>query len=206
MHNVIKYLLVSVMLVTPCLIGLSAEAGFVPYGRIFKAVKDERPYITQAQDSRLQMQLHKTILLNCPASLANISSYVYSAHAFLVGEVENDAERDTLINSTKEISGLYGLSYFLPQKKITENNTSSELEIKLKGFIDPKYPSSKVAVKVVQNNVIILGVLAPQEQESVTKSLQEIAGTTKIINFLQEPQQQKKIKKRFRPIRNLFGD
>ncbi|WP_245543806.1 BON domain-containing protein [Maridesulfovibrio salexigens] len=194
------------MLVTPCLIGLSAEAGFVPYGRIFKAVKDERPYITQAQDSRLQMQLHKTILLNCPASLANISSYVYSAHAFLVGEVENDAERDTLINSTKEISGLYGLSYFLPQKKITENNTSSELEIKLKGFIDPKYPSSKVAVKVVQNNVIILGVLAPQEQESVTKSLQEIAGTTKIINFLQEPQQQKKIKKRFRPIRNLFGD
>ncbi len=206
MHNIIKYLLVSVMLATTCLIALSAEAGFVPYGRIFKAAKDERPYITQAQDSRLQLQLHKTILLNSPASLTNISSYVYSAHAFLVGEVENDAERNTLINGAKEITGLYGVSYFLPQKKTTEKSTSSELEIKLKGFIDPKYPSSKVTVKVVQNNVVILGVLDPQEQKSVCKSVQEIAGTTKIINFLQEPQQQKKIKKRFRPIRNLFGD
>ncbi|WP_320175608.1 hypothetical protein [Maridesulfovibrio sp.] len=206
MRNIVKYLLVSLVLATTSLICFKAEAGFVPYGRIFKAAKDERPYITQAQDIRLQLQLHKTILLNCPASLTNISSYVYSAHAFLIGEVESDAERDALINSVTELSGLYGISYFLPQKKSTDANGSSELEIKLKGLLDPNYPSSKVIVKVVQNNVVILGVLNPDEQKAVCNSIQQIAGTAKIINFLQSPQQQKKFKKRFRPLRNLFSD
>lgn len=205
MINRTKLLLAILILANLCFITYEAEAGFVPYGRIFKAVKDERPYITQAQDTRLQLQLHKAIILNYPSSLTNVSSYVYSGHGFLVGEVESDTERDALLNCAQEINGLYGISYFLPKKTPTENS-SSELEIKLKGIFDPKYPSSKITIKVVQDNVVILGVLSLQEQKSVCKSVQEISKTAKIINFLQVPQQQKNTKKRFRPLRNLFDN
>ncbi|NDV24653.1 BON domain-containing protein [Desulfovibrio sp. JC022] len=206
MNNIAKYLFISLVLTTISLTAFNAEAGFVPYGRIFKAVKDERPYVTQAQDSRLQIQLHKALLLNCPENLINVSSYVYSGHGFIIGEVKDNAERETLINCAKSISKLNGISYFLPRTKAYDATVSSGLEIKLKSLIDPKYPSSKVTVKVVQNTVVILGVLEPQEQESVCKSIQKISGTTKIINFLQAPQQQKKLKKRFRPLRNLFSE
>lgn len=184
----------------------SANAGFVPYGRIFKAAKDERPYVTQAQDSRLQLQLHKTLLLNCPESLMSVSSYVYSGHGFLIGEVKNDAEREVLINCTKEVSKLNGISYFLPRTKANNDKVSSSLEIKLKGLIEPDYPSSKVIVKVVQNTVVILGVLESQKQESVCKSVQKISGTSKMINFLQTPHQQKKLKKRLRPLLNFLNN
>ncbi|WP_419779596.1 BON domain-containing protein [Maridesulfovibrio sp.] len=200
-----KFLLIALILAILCFITYEANAGFVPYGKIFKAVKDERPYITQAQDSRLQLQLHKALILNCPSSLTNVASYVYSGHGFLVGEVESDAERDALLNCAKEINGLYGISYFLPQKTPIEE-ASSELEIKLKGIFDPEYPSSQITIKVVQNNVVILGVLNLQEQKSVCASVQKISKTSRIINFLQVPQQQKKLKKRFRPLRNLFSN
>ncbi|WP_421901893.1 BON domain-containing protein [Maridesulfovibrio sp.] len=206
MRNIPKIYLTSLVLAIISLPPLNAEAGFMPYGRIFKAVKDERPYITQAQDTRLQLQLHKAIILNCPSSITEVSSYVFAGQGFLVGEVENEVEREDLINRAKEVKGLYGISYFLPQKKNSNNSTSSELEIKLKGMIDPKYPSSKVTVKVVQDNVVILGVLSPQEQQIVCESVQDISGTAKIINFIQAPQQQKRIERRFRPLRNLFSD
>ncbi|TIH19776.1 hypothetical protein D0S45_00080 [Marinifilum sp. JC120] len=206
MNIIAKYLFIPLVLTVISLNAFNAKAGFVPYGRIFKAAKDERPYITQAQDSRLQLQLHKALLLNCPESLISVSSYVYSGHGFIIGEVKSDAERDALINCAKGVSKLNGISYFLPQSKANDDNVSSGLEIKLKGLIEPEYPSSKVTVKVIQNTVVILGVLESQEQESVCKSVQKISGATKIINFLQTPQQQKKLKKRFRPLRNFFSE
>ncbi|WP_319781037.1 BON domain-containing protein [Maridesulfovibrio sp.] len=206
MNSVIKNIIYSFLLIVSAFNITTVEAGFVPYGRIFKAVKDERPYITQAQDSRTQLQLHKKILLNYPESMTGVSSYVYLGHGFLVGEVENDAERAGLVECAKSITDLNGVSYFLPQKKSSDNSTPSELEIKLKGMLEPNYPSSKLTVKVVQDTVIIIGVLDDQEQESALKTVQEISGSSKIINFLQVPQQQKMQRQKRHPLRNFFSN
>lgn len=161
-----KKILSSIIIITILVLqGISAHAGFMPYGKIYKAAKDDRSYMTQAHDSRLQLELHKSILLNSPSSLVNISSYVFLGHGFLVGVVENEAERENLIKYSKNVQGLNGISYYLPVKNKTADDSSSALEIKLKGMIEPDYPSSKLTVKVVQNKVVILGVLEPDEQK-----------------------------------------
>ncbi|WP_319759815.1 hypothetical protein [Maridesulfovibrio sp.] len=206
MDRLIKKYFWLALLVTATLITTEAAAGFMPYGRIFKAVKDERPYITQAQDSRLQLQLHKEILLKYPQSLIEISSYVYLGHGFVVGEVEDEAQRNGLIHCAKSIGGLNGVSYYLPKKDTSKQNASSEIEIKLKGLIEPEYPSSKITIKVVQNKIVILGVLNSQEQESVCNEIKKMCGPMEIINFLQVPQVIKKRRSKFRPVRNFLRD
>ncbi|WP_320169770.1 hypothetical protein [Maridesulfovibrio sp.] len=180
------------------------QAGFMPYGRIFKATQDDRSYITQAHDSRLQLTLHKTLLLDNPSTLLEISSYVFLGHGFLVGEVGSEAERENLINKAKTISELSGLSYFLPLKSETENKTGSTLEIKLKGIFEPDYPASKLTIKVVQDTVVVMGVLQSDEQEQVCDKIRQISGSDKIINFLQAPKSGETKRKRIRPLRNLF--
>lgn len=179
-------------------------AGFLPYGRIFKAAKDDRSYLTQAHDTRLQLNLHKKMLLNFPENIISISSYVFLGHGFLVGEVDNIIERTKLIECTKEIPGLNGLSYFLPVKNSTITSTSSTLEIKIKGILEPDYPSSKLTVKVVQNTIVLLGVLGLNEQKKVCDSVLKISGTSQLINFIQSPTENEAKRKRFHPLRNIF--
>lgn len=181
-----------------------AYAGFLPYGRIYKAAKDDRAYLTQAQDSRLQLNLHKSLLLNYPTSLVNVSSYVFLGHGFLIGEVENIIKRKELIECAKGVSSLTGISYFLPVKNATITNTSSAIEIKLKGILEPDYPSSKLTVKVVQNTIVLLGVLEVEEQKRVTVSIKKISQSSQIINFMQAPTASESKRKRRRPLRNLF--
>ncbi len=183
----------------------SAQSGFVPYGRIFKATQDERTYITQAQDTRLQIKLHKALALNAPASILYISSYVYLGHGFIIGEVSDETERTNLIESAQSVSGLNAIGYYLPVKLQTQSDEPSALEIKLKGIFEPDYPSSKLTVKVVQDHIVLLGVLDKNDQEIVLNSVEKIAGSNKIINFLQSPQPENRKNRRIRPLRNLFN-
>lgn len=199
-----RYLILFILTVTMALQTVFVHAGFIPYGRIFKAAKDDRTYITQAHDSRLQLKLHKELLLNYPTSLSNISSYVYLGHAFLVGEVQNDSEREQLIECAKNIQELSGVSYYLPLKKSDIQSDTSALEIKLKALFETDFPSSKLTIKVVQNAVILLGVLDSEDQQKVNRSVKDICGSDKIVNFLQIPPSDESKKKRVRPLRNLF--
>ena len=154
-----------------------AHAAFLPYGRMYKAAKDDRTYITQAQDSRLQLQLHKTILLTIPSELLSVSSYVYLGHGFIVGEVETEEQSRELVAAAGKLNGINGVSYYLPLKsKKDQTETSSALEIKINAMFEPDYPSSKLTVKIVQGVVVILGVLTPDEQQNALKSLKKISG------------------------------
>ncbi|CCO23741.1 BON domain-containing protein [Maridesulfovibrio hydrothermalis] len=186
---------------------VSAHAGFTPYGRIYKAAKDDRAYLTQAQDSRLQLKLRKSLFLKDSSTLMSISSYVFLGHGFLVGETESETVREELIESAKKVSGLSGISFYLPVKNADQavSETSSALEIKLGGMFEPDYPSSKLTIKVVQNAVVVLGILAPEEQKKVLESLKKISGSNKIINFLQAPVPGESKRQRRRPLRDLFN-
>ncbi len=183
-----------------------AHAGFLPYGRMYKAAKDDRTYRTQAQDSRLQLQLHKTILLTIPSELLSISSYVYLGHGFIVGEVETEEQSRELVSAAGKLNGINGVSYYLPIKsKKNQTKTSSALEIKINAMFEPDYPSSKLTVKVVQGVVVVLGVLTPEEQQNALKSLKKISGADKVINFIQTPALGETKRRRPRPLRDLFN-
>ena len=182
-----RFFLLILLLTTFILSSNTATAGFMPYGKIFKAAKDDRSYRTQVHDSRLQLKLHKSLLINYPSSLINVSSYVFLGHGFLVGEVENDSERENLIECAKGINDLNGVSYFLPSENSKETETASALELKLKGLLEPDYPSSKLTLKVIQNYIVVLGVLDNQDQKDVLEKIKKMSGPAKIINFLQSP-------------------
>ncbi|WP_027722688.1 hypothetical protein [Maridesulfovibrio zosterae] len=180
-----------------------AHAGFMPYGRIFKATQDERSYLTQTQDTRLSLKLRKSLSINSPSSLLSVSPYVYLKHAFLVGTVKSDVQRNVLIENVKKMPDFSGLSYYLPIKQDIKGEISN-LELKLKGILEPDYPSSKFSLKVVQNTVVLLGVLSFEEQEKVLQTIKKIAPANKIINFLQTIPADNMKRKRIRPLRSLF--
>ncbi|MBI9111908.1 MAG: BON domain-containing protein [Maridesulfovibrio ferrireducens] len=184
----------------------TAHAGFLPYGRMYKAAKDDRAYTTQARDVRLQLQLHKAVLKEAPSNVINVSSYVYLEHGFLVGEVDSENQSKALVKAAGKLTGLNGVSYYLPLRK-TENKpeTSSALELKLKSMLEPDYPSSKLTIKVVQDVVVVLGVLTHEEKKKALNSLKDLAGVDKIINFIQTPSPQEVKRSRPRPLRNLFN-
>ena len=184
----------------------TAHAGFMPFGRMYKAAKDDRAYIVQASDTKLQLQLHKAILTGNPSSILGISTFVYLGHGFLVGEVDSENQSRSLVDSAKKVSGLNGVSYYLPLKKNDEDTeTSSAFEIKINGMLEPDYPSSKLTVKVVQNVVVVLGVLTAEEQEKALNRLKNFDGVDKIINFIQSPSDSETKRVRPRPLRNLLN-
>ncbi|SMF04197.1 BON domain-containing protein [Desulfovibrio gilichinskyi] len=184
----------------------TAHAGFLPFGRMYKAAKDDRAYVVQASDTRLQLQLHKAILAENPSDILAISTFVYLGHGFLVGEVSSEEQSRSLVDAAKNVSGLNGISYYLPLKKNGENyETSSAFEIKIKGMLEPDYPSSKLTVKVVQNVVVALGVLTEQEQEKALNSLKNFNGVAKVINFIQSPSGAESKRDRPRPLRNFLN-
>ena len=189
-----------VCLVSPQL----SYAGFLPYGRMFRAVKDDRSYTTQAQDTRLQLKLKRVLLMDAFSSLTDVSCYVYQGHGFLVGEVDSDSQREELLNCAQEVAGLNGVSYFLPLKKIDSGEGDSTLEVKLTAMLEPDFPSSQVSLLVVQNTVVILGVLTAKEQEQALTSLKKACGNKKIINFLQSPKPEDSKILRPRPLERLF--
>ncbi|WP_291326333.1 BON domain-containing protein [Desulfovibrio sp. UCD-KL4C] len=184
----------------------TAHAGFMPFGRMYKAAKDDRTYMVQASDTRLQLQLHKAILTENPSSILAISTFVYLGHGFLVGEVASESQSRSLVDSAKKVRGLNGVSYYLPLKKSNENTEiSSAFEIKVNGMLEPNYPSSKLTVKVVQNVVIVLGVLTAEEQGKALNLLKSFDGVDKIINFIQPPSDAETKRVRPRPLRNILN-
>lgn len=184
----------------------TANAGFLPFGRMYKAAKDERAYTVQASDTRLQLQLHKAILQDDPSNILTISTFVYLGHGFLVGEVNSEEQSKNLVNTARKVSGLSGLSYYLPQKiNDKKTGTPSTLEMKLKGMLEPDYPSSKLTIKVVQNVVVVLGVLSLDEQTKVLNSLKNFEGVDKVINFLMAPAASEAKRGHPRPLRNLLN-
>ncbi|SDK91576.1 Osmotically-inducible protein OsmY, contains BON domain [Maridesulfovibrio ferrireducens] len=201
----LSFVLFSSSLLSSTILTETAHAGFLPYGRMYKAAKDDRAYTTQARDVRLQLQLHKTMLLEAPSDIINISSYVYLEHGFLVGEVDSENQSKALVSAAGKLAGLNGVSYYLPLKK-TKNKpeTSSALELKLKSMLEPDYPSSKLTIKVVQDVVVVLGVLTHEEEKKALDSLKNFAGVDKIINFIQAPSTREVKRGRPRPLRNLF--
>ncbi|WP_031480300.1 BON domain-containing protein [Maridesulfovibrio frigidus] len=204
MTKYLQLLLITLLFLLSSLI--VAHASFLPFGRMYKAAKDDRTYKTQAQDSRLQLQLHKTILLSMPSELLSISTYVYLGHGFIVGEVQTEEQSRELVAAAGKLDGINGVSYYLPIKsKQDQTATSSALEIKINAIFEPDYPSSKLTVKVVQDVVVVLGVLTSDEQQNTLNSLKKISGADKVINFIQTPSSEETKRNRPKPLRNLFN-
>lgn len=183
---------------------IPAQAGFLPYGRIFKAAKDERAYTTQAHDTRLQLKLRRVLLMDSFSSLTDVSCYVYQGHGFLVGEVDSAVQRHELLETAQAVSGLNGVSFYLPVKKDVPDDGDSALEMKLEGMLEPNYPSAQVSLRVVQNAVVVLGVLTLEEQATALASVKKMCGGREIINFLQAPNPEDSKIIRPRPLQRLF--
>lgn len=185
-------------------LSFSARAGFLPYGRIFKATKDERAYTTQAYDLRLQLKLQRILFMDDFASLIDVNCYVYLGHGFLVGEVDDEVQRNSLLECAQAVTGLNGVSYYLPVKKEVPDSGDSALEMRLKGILEPDYPSTQISLRVVQNTVVVIGVLSQNEQEKALAAVKKISGNDQIINFLAAPAPEESKIIRLRPLKRLF--
>jgi len=181
-----------VLLIVPLF--LLSCGGPKPYRLIAEAAKSpERPAVF-VHDKRLKLRLRKAMVVAMPDRALAVSPYVVGGHAYLVGWVEDVAQRTALEEAARTVSELRSVDSYMPVKPEGEDATSSsdemELKAKVVGAILAAARSQKinVAVEILGSHAVLIGALGSAEQvQETSKAARDTSGVSGITNFLRVP-------------------
>lgn len=173
-----------------CLLLLIFIVGCSPYGTIYGTAVDERKATTIVSDKKITATIQKTFLEDGTVKILDISSYCYDGHVFLVGEYDNKEQKEKAEKMAKDVEGVKSVrTYLLPKKKGDTCGTSDNVAIT--GKVDAKLTADKdirstnIDVKVVQCNVVLLGIVrSGEEVNKATAHAKSVAGVRSVTSFL----------------------
>ena len=184
----------STIAVLAALIALSGTGcGFRPYRAMAKAATSETNVLTQVDDKRLSASVREALLRNDPSQVLEITPYVFMGHVYLVGFVEADAQRQSVIAAVQSVGGVHTLDTYLPDKPPGGSSTTSDLETKaeVKGglALDPNEVVTRINIEVLDGHVVLLGIVSSQQAiDSAVVTAQGVSGVTGVTNFLLVPE------------------
>lgn len=159
-------------------------------GTIYKAAVDERSLSQQTADASISGTIMKRYLDDDDVSVMGIEPYTFSGHVYLVGEYENDLQKEKAVSIARSVEGVTGLTtYFLPEKDDADCGTSDNLTIlgKVKTALigDGDIWSTNVEVKVVQCRVVLLGLVGSSAQiEKSIAHARTVEGVRSVKSYL----------------------
>ncbi len=173
-----------------CLLLLVFVVGCSPYGTIYGVAVDERKASTIASDKKITAEIQKTFLEDSTIKVLDISSYCYDGHVFLVGEYDNKEQKEKAEKMAKKVEGVKSVqTYLLPEKKGDTCGTSDNVAIT--GKVDAKLTADKdirstnIDVKVVQCNVVLLGIVRSGEEiAKAAAHAKSVGGVRNVTSFL----------------------
>ena len=173
-----------------CLLLLLFIVGCSPYGTIYGVAVDERNAATIASDKKITATIQKTFLEDSAVKILDISSYCYDGKVFLVGEYDAIRQEEKAKKIAKNVEGVKSVqTYLLPKKKGDTCGTSDNVAIT--GKVDAKLTADKdirstnIDVKVVQCNVVLLGIVRSGEEiAKATAHAKSVEGVRKVTSFL----------------------
>jgi osmotically-inducible protein OsmY len=167
---------------------------FTPYRLLVQAAKSPESASVFVQDKRLRSQLHRALIVAVPEATLSISPYVWGSHAYLVGWVDDEAERSKLEEAARGVSGLVSVQVYLPVKPKGEAAPSSTDELKLKAAVIESLMTAigtdktNVSVDVLGAHAVLVGVLgSADEVHAATEAAQNTQGVQSVSSFLGVP-------------------
>jgi osmotically-inducible protein OsmY len=169
----------------------SGCGGARPYRAMAKAASSEESAHAQIEDDRLKMSLREALLTSEPGSAVSVTPYVYMGHAYLVGFVDDAAERQDLIATAQNVQGVRSLDTYLPDRP-ADSQTVTDLSIE--GQVKAALGLGgdrvmQIDLKVLAGHVVLLGVVADQGAiDTAVNAAQGVNGVTGVTNFLLLPE------------------
>jgi osmotically-inducible protein OsmY len=165
--------------------------GARPYRAMAKAASSDENVHAQVDDDRLKLSLREALVAAVPDAAIHVTPYVYMGHAFLVGFVDNDAERQSLIAAAQGVAGVRSVATYLPDRP-ADAQTASDLAIEgeVKGALAVAGDRiTQVDIDVLAGQVVLLGVVADQSAiDSAVTAAQGVSGVSGVTNFLLLPE------------------
>jgi osmotically-inducible protein OsmY len=167
------------------------------YSTVVNAAGSGLETLTMADDYRHQRRLQEALLAEPGFAGLVLTSYVFMDHGYVVGHVQSSEQAEAVYRAASKVEGLRSLNAFLPVKRpsvadAVGNVTSDEsLKAQVQAALarTPGLVDSRVHVEVLDDRVILLGVVSGSEEK--TRAEQTAAGTLgikRIINWLLLPE------------------
>ncbi|WP_321403625.1 BON domain-containing protein [Maridesulfovibrio sp.] len=156
----------------------------------YKAVMDERSISTQTADATISGTIMKKYLDDDDVSVMGIEPYTFAGHVYLVGEYENLGQKSKAISIAENVEGVTNVTQYLLLKKElpdcgTTENLSILADVKSSLIGDGDIWSTNVEVKVVQCQVVLLGLVGSESEinKSITHA-KNTEGVRKVKSYL----------------------
>lgn len=136
-------------------------------GTIYKASVDERDVGTFVDDGRIESTVRARLVQDDLVKLRDISVNSYKGTVYLVGEFESDKQKQRAVKLAHGVDGVGRVTVVpFPKRDDPTCGTTDDLALyaKIKGRLvqDRDIWSTQVDIKVVQCNVVLLGLVARQ--------------------------------------------
>jgi hyperosmotically inducible protein len=159
-------------------------------GTLYGVAVEERKTGTIAADAKIAAAIPKGFLEDSDVKALDISAYCYNGNVYLVGEYGKAPQKETAITIAKGIEGVRSVhTYILLKKKSDKCGTSDNLAIR--GKVDAKLVADKdiwstnIDIKVVQCNVVLLGIVKTgREITKATAHAKSVEGVRSVTSYL----------------------
>lgn len=159
-------------------------------GTIYGVAVEERKAGAIAADTKITTTIQKRFLEDSDVKALDISAYCYNGNVYLVGEYDRTPQKEKAITIAKGVEGVISIhTYILPKKKSDTCGTRDNLAIR--GTVDAKLIEDKdiwstnIDVKVVQCNVVLLGIVkSSREIAKATAHAKSIEGVRSVTSYL----------------------
>jgi hyperosmotically inducible protein len=176
-----RLLLLFVLLALPHLAGCAT---------IYKASVDERDVGTYADDGRIESTLRARLMQDDLVKLRDISVNAYNGNVYLVGEFETAPQKMRAVKIAHGVAGVGRVTVVpFPKREDPTCGTSDDLSLyaKIKASLvqDRDIWSTQVDIKVVQCNVVLLGLVAsPADADAIVAHANAEEGVRTVQNLI----------------------
>lgn len=173
-----------------CLFCVVALASLTGCGTIYRASVDERDVGTFVDDGRIESSVRARIINDSAVKLRDMSVNSYLGTVYLVGEFDNDQVKMRAVRLAREVDGVRSVTVIPFQKRVnptcgTSDDLSLYAKIKARLVEDTEVWSTQVDVKVVQCNVVILGLVKSQrDADRIVAHAQAVGGVYTVQNYI----------------------
>src|SRR6185295_5229287 len=167
------------------------------YKAMADAAQSELSPMTLAHDDRYKIRLHEALVQEQGFSGLTLSVHVFMERAYIVGHVDNREQAAAVLQTARKVSGLRSVEGYLPVKESASNSnpasTTSSVPLKPQVMaalaLAPEVVKSRVNVEVLDNHVILLGVVSGnEERQSAERAAAGVEGVKDVTNWLLLPE------------------
>jgi len=165
--------------------------GVRPYRLMAKAASSEESVFAQADDHLLKTALREALLAQGLG--VSVTPHVYMGHAYLVGFVDGEAQRQQMIEAARSVAGVRSLDTYLPERPAGGSSKPDDVVLKaeVKGALalDRDQPVTRIDLEVLAGHVGVLGVVSsPEALRAVAADTARVSGVSGVTNFLLLPE------------------